>query len=76
MLKVEKRIACAEGLAVIDLLSAEERAKIPLDFINKLEENTLKEIKVCLRKEIPLQMQQISMAGWGVMKLILEFLEK
>lgn len=75
MLKVEKRIAAAECLAVYEMLDDEAKSCIPKEFIERLEEMTLPTIKVTLHKEIPLEYQDISEGGWQLVKLMSEFMK-
>ena len=74
MLKIEKRIACAEALAVYNLLEPSVKKKIPKDLVKYFEENTSKNIKVAITDEIPLDMQQISEEGWVLIKHMYKYM--
>jgi len=74
MLKMERRIACTEALAVYELLEEDSKNKIPKEMLEYLTENSSNQISINLRADIPLDMQNISKEGWKLIKAMSEFI--
>ncbi len=75
MLKIDERIACAEALAVYNLLEEDVKKAIPEDFIKYLGDNATKDVEVNITSLIPLDMQNISEEGYNLIKKMSEFIK-
>ena len=73
MLKVEKRIACSEALAVYNLLDNDSKNKVPKKIVRYIEDNASDNIIIKIRPDIPLDMQNISMEGWKLIQIMSQY---